>query len=76
MLKLPIKNQRLVGLKIAFFGMLIAFVGFGVSFLVELLGWALIAVGFLIVIVGGVVHAYMVIAQFGDLINRYKNKKH
>ena len=70
MIKLPIQDRRLIGLKVGFIGGLVASAGFGLSFLVEAPGWILMVSGFVIGLLGGLVHVFMVLAQIGDLLKR------
>ena len=74
MIKLPIQERRLVGLKIAFIGGLIAIVGFGLSFLIESVGWILMVLGFITALAGGAVHAFMVFAHMGAIIKKSRNQ--
>ena len=70
MIKLPIQERRLIGLKIGFIGLLVGLAGFGLSFLVEPLGWVLMVFGFITALAGGAIHTFMVFAQIGDVVKR------
>jgi len=73
MIKLPIEESRLLGLKVSFVGLLIFFLGFALTFLpIDSIGWFLVVVGLLIAAGGGAYHFLMVFAHMGDLVRKRK----